>query len=366
MGLTAAAPTADEAAVVLAQFAAEGRLVTLEPHAGGLINHSWRATLATAAGERRFLLQRINQHVFRRPAEVMANMARVTRHVAAHLLAEGAADAERRVLRLVPARDEATHHVDAHGETWRLVPWIEGTRSVERAATEGEARDTARAFGRFLRHLADLPEPRLFETIPGFHDTPARVVTFERIVAEDRVSRAREARPEIEAILDRRPLAAALADRVRDGELRERPAHNDAKIANVLFDEWTGEALCVVDLDTVMPGLALHDFGDLVRSGVSDSDEDERDLARVCVRPAFFDALADGFVDGAGDALSQAERGAAAHRRRGHRLRAGAALPRRLRRRRPLLQDRAARPQPRPGPRAARSARLPRGGRPPH
>jgi aminoglycoside phosphotransferase (APT) family kinase protein len=198
--------------------------------------------------------------------------------------------------------------VDAAGETWRLVPWIEGTRSVERAATEREARETARAFGRVLRQLADLPGPRLFETIPGFHDTPARVAAFERIVTEDRVGRAREALSEIEAILDRRPLAAALAARVADGELRERPAHNDAKIANVLFDAGTGEALCVVDLDTVMPGLALHDFGDLVRSGVSDSDEDERDLARVSVRPSFYEALAEGFVEGAGDALSPAER----------------------------------------------------------
>jgi aminoglycoside phosphotransferase (APT) family kinase protein len=306
--LTKTAPSAEEAALVLANFAAPGPLARLEPHAGGLINHSWQARFAAGAGEERFLLQRINQHVFRRPAEVMANMTRVTRHVAAHLREEGVPEPDRRVLRLVPTRAGGTHHVDADGETWRLVPWIEGTRSVERAATEREARETARAFGRFLRHLADLPGPRLFETIPGFHDTPARVVTFERIVAEDRVGRAREARREIEAILDRRPLAAALTSRVADGELRERPAHNDAKIANVLFDDATGEALCVVDLDTVMPGLALHDFGDLVRSGVSDSDEDERDLARVAVRPSFFAALADGFVEGAAGALSAVER----------------------------------------------------------
>lgn len=302
------APSTDEAALVLTRFAAPGRAVGLEPHAGGLINHSWQARFATGAGEERFLLQRINQHVFRRPAEVMANMTRVTRHVAAHLAAEGAPEPERRVLRLVPTRDGGTHHVDAGGETWRLVPWIEGTRSVERAATEREARETARAFGRFLRHLADLPGPRLFETIPAFHDTPARILAFERIVAEDRVGRAREARPEVEAVLDRRALASALTTRVAGGELRERPAHNDAKIANVLFDEGTGEALCVVDLDTVMPGLALHDFGDLVRSGVSDSDEDERVLERVAVRPSFFAALAEGFVEGAAEALSPVER----------------------------------------------------------
>jgi aminoglycoside phosphotransferase (APT) family kinase protein len=309
VGLSADGPTTDEARQVFAQFSAEGRLVALEPHPGGLINHSWRATLATPAGEQRLLLQRINRHVFRRPADVMANMTRVTRHVAAHLAAEALAEPERRVLCLVSARDGGSHHVDGQGETWRLVRWIEGTRSVERAATVGEARDTARAFGRFLRQLSDLPGPRLFETIPGFHDTPGRVATFERIVITDRLGRAREVRPEIEAILDRRRLARALADRVAEGELHERPAHNDAKIANVLFDEETGEALCVVDLDTVMPGLALHDFGDLVRSGISASDEDELDLGRVAVRPSFYAALAEGFVEGAGDALSPAERG---------------------------------------------------------
>jgi aminoglycoside phosphotransferase (APT) family kinase protein len=306
--VTRAAPTAEEARRVLGRFALSGPVAALEPHEGGLINFSWRATLGAPAAEERVLLQRINRHVFRRPWEVMANMSRVTRHVAAHLAAEGASELQRRVLRLVPTREGATHHVDDQGETWRLVRWIDGTRCVVHASTEIEARDTAFAFGRFLRQLSDLPGPRLHETIPGFHDTPARVHAFERIVAEDRAARAASCRPEIEAVLDRRPLAGALAARRRDGELIERPVHNDAKIANVLFDDRTGEALCVVDLDTVMPGLALHDFGDLVRSSASDSDEDERDLRRVAVRPTIYRALASGFVEGAGDALSAAER----------------------------------------------------------
>jgi len=205
-------------------------------------------------------------------------------------------------------RDGRPHHRDEAGETWRLVPWLEGTRSTERAATEAEARETARAFGRFLAQLQDLPAPPLHETIVAFHDTPARLSAFERAVAADRVARAASCRPEIEALLDRRALASALALPAVRGEIPVRPAHNDAKIANVLFDEGTGEALCVVDLDTVMPGLSLHDFGDLARSTVSDSDEDERDLARVAVRVPVFEALARGFVEGAGDALSPAER----------------------------------------------------------
>jgi aminoglycoside phosphotransferase (APT) family kinase protein len=302
-------PSLAEAAAVLARFAVPGWLASVEPHTSGLINDSWLARWDAPGGPRRYLLQRINRHVFHRPGEVMENMARVTRHVAGHLARAGVPDAGRRVLSLVPTLDGASQHVDPAGETWRLVPWVEGTRSTERAATEGQARETARAFGRFLAELQDLPSPPLHETIAGFHDTPARLAAFERVAAADRVSRASSCRGEIEALLDRRAVASALAVPAARGEIPVRPTHNDAKIANVLFDEGTGEALCVVDLDTVMPGLSLHDFGDLARSAVSDSDEDERDLARVSVRLPFFAALGHGFVEGAGAALSPAERG---------------------------------------------------------
>jgi aminoglycoside phosphotransferase (APT) family kinase protein len=301
-------PAQADAHVVLARFAVPGSLLSLEPHTSGLINHSWVATFETPKGRLRYVLQQINRHVFHHPDEVMENMVRVTRHVGACLAADGAPDASRRVLSLVPTRGGASHHVDGAGETWRVVPWVEGTRATERAATEAEARETARAFGRFLAHLRDLPPPPLHETILAFHDTPGRLVAFERAVAADRASRASGCRAEIDALLDRRALACALSEPASRGEIPVRPTHNDAKIANVLFDERSGEAVCVVDLDTVMPGLAPYDFGDLARSTVSDSDEDERDLARVFVRVPVFEALARGFVEGAGDTLSPAER----------------------------------------------------------
>jgi Ser/Thr protein kinase RdoA (MazF antagonist) len=300
--------TRTETTAALARFDVEGRLVSLLPHAAGLINESWVATLETPAGARRFLLQRINRHVFPRPEQVMANMMRITRHLAARLAGDGIADIHRRVLTVVATREGAPFHVDAVGETWRLVRWIEGARSAGRADTAGRACEAARAFGRFLRLLADLPGPRLHEVVPGFHDTPARLAALERVVAADPAGRAGSCRAEVAALLDRRPLAFAIADRVAGGELVVRPVHNDAKIANVLRDEVTGEALAVVDLDTVMPGLALHDFGDLVRSTVSDSAEDETDPCRVVVRVPVFEALARGFAEGAGDALSPLER----------------------------------------------------------
>jgi hypothetical protein len=301
-------PTRSQAVAVLDHFAVAGALASIEAHTSGLINYSWMARFDAPQGPRRYLLQQINRHVFHHPEQVMENMARVTSHVARRLARDGVRDAERRVLSLVPTRDGRTHHQDEAGETWRLMPWLEGTRPIEHATTEAEARDTARAFGRFLAQLQDLPGPPLHETIVRFHDTPARLATFERVVAADRVSRAGSCRGEIAALLERGPLASALALPASRGEIPVRPTHNDAKIANVLFDDRTGEALCVVDLDTVMPGLSLHDFGDLARSGVSDADEDERDLSRVAVRVPFFRALAHGFVEGAADALSPAER----------------------------------------------------------
>ena len=301
-------PTGDDAAAVLAHFVVSGARLSLEPHTSGLINHSWVASFETPGGRRRYVLQQINRHVFHHPDEVMENMVRVTRHVAARLAKDGFPDAGRRVLSFVPTHVGGSHHVDAAGETWRLVPWVEGTRATERAATDTEARETARAFGRFLAHLQDLPGPPLHETILAFHDTPGRLVAFDRAIAADRASRVSECRREIDALLDRRRLAFALAEPAARGEIPVRATHNDAKIANVLFDATTGEGLCVVDLDTVMPGVAPYDFGDLARSTVSDSDEDERDLSRVRVRVPVFEALARGFVEGAGDALSPAER----------------------------------------------------------
>ena len=298
------AASRDDAREALTRFAFEGRLVALEPHATGLINDSWLASFESPGERRRYLLQRINRNVFRRPEQVLENMLRVTRHLAARLAGEASSDLSRRVLRLVPTLDGAPGHVDARGETWRLLPWIEGARAEERVATEAEARETARAFGEFARLLADLGPPALHATIPGFHDTKARVEALETAVARDAAARAAGARREIEALLERRALAAVLDA----AAVPPRPVHNDAKVANVLFDARAGGALAVVDLDTTMPGLVAHDFGDLVRTAVSDSAEDERDLARIGVRLPVFTALAGGYLEGIARAITAEER----------------------------------------------------------
>jgi len=290
-----------------AHFAVDGRLVGVEPTSGH-INDSFILTYERSDGPARFLLQRINESAFRRPVEVMDNIQRVTAHIAGKLKAQGVADVHRRVLTLVPTHDGEPYHRDAAGGHWRLYHFIEGTRASEAVETPRQAESAGRAFGTFQRLLADFAGPRLHETIPDFHNTPLRYEALDRAVQVDSHNRAAVARAEIEAAERWRPLAGVLLDLHRAGELPERIAHNDAKISNVLLDESTDEALCIVDLDTVMPGLALYDFGDMIRSMATTAAEDETDLSKIEVELPLFEALARGYMGTAGEFLTAAER----------------------------------------------------------
>jgi hypothetical protein len=294
---------------IAVRFALEGELREVEAHPGGHINDSYRLTVEQEDGTTGlFLLQRLNGQVFPDPALVMENIRRVTVHLAASLQSENVPDAGRRVLTLVPAADGHPLVTDRNGDCWRLYPFIENTRSVLSVSTPAQAEEGGRAFGRFQRQLADLPGPRLGETIAGFHDTLLRFAALERAVSEDPCGRAEAAREEIEYAMVRRAAAPLLLEAGRAGRIPERVVHNDAKISNVLFDRNSGEGLCVVDLDTVMPGLALYDFGDMVRTMTSPVAEDEADPARAGVSLPLFEALAGGYLAEMGPLLVPEER----------------------------------------------------------
>ena len=278
---------------VVARFAIDAPVVAVEPFSGpaGHINASYVVTTHRGG---RFFLQRLNRHVFPNLDALMENVARVTRHVGGPL-------------RLVPTREGLACARDDQGDVWRLYGFIE--RAVARAmASAADAERAAGAFGAFQRAVADLPGPRLHETIPHFHDTPRRLESFECAVQRDSAGRAAEARKEIAQVQGRRELAAVLVKAAASGTVPERIVHNDAKLANVLFDAASGEALCVVDLDTVMPGLALFDFGDLVRSMATRAAEDERDTSRVRLEPELFESIARGYVAATRELLTPAER----------------------------------------------------------
>jgi Ser/Thr protein kinase RdoA (MazF antagonist) len=284
------------------QFEFRGEVSAIAAHGNGHINDTYLVTCQAAGAPVRYILQHINRNVFRDPAAVMENIERVTAHLTAQ--AAGEPDGDRRALQLVPARDGRDWHVDAEGETWRAYRFIEGARTYETATSAEQAFQAARAFGSFQRQLSSLHPPRLHETIPDFHDTPKRFAVLEEAIAADTKGRAALAKPEIEFAGLRQSIAGVLLS----AGLPERITHNDTKFNNVLLDDITGEAMCVIDLDTVMPGLALYDFGDMVRTTTSPANEDEQDLSKVGLQFPLFEALVRGYLESTGGFLTPAEK----------------------------------------------------------
>jgi len=283
-------------------FQIEGEFVRAAPYGSGHIHDTYCAAFARSGTTVRCILQRINTSIFRNPAAVMENIERVTAHIAPKLASEP--DRDRRVLRLIQTRDGRTLHVDAEGGSWRAYRFIENAHTCDEIASDKQAFAAARAFGQFQRMLIDLPAPRLHDTIPDFHHTPKRFAALEEAIARDAAGRVCSAEPEIAFALARKPITRVLLD----AGLPERVTHNDTKINNVLLDDATGEAICVIDLDTVMPGLAPYDFGDMVRTMTCPAQEDETNLEKVRMHFPLFEAIACGYMSTAGDFLTPAEK----------------------------------------------------------
>ena len=287
---------------IAARFQFQGGASGFAPWGNGHINDTWFVTCHAAGAPARYILQCINRQVFRSPAAVMENIERVTAHLAAQLA--DAPDRDRRALTLIPARDGRNWLEDAQGETWRAYRFIENARSYETATSVAQAFQAAQAFGRFQQQLASLPAPRLNETIPGFHDTPMRFAALEQAIANDAKGRSALAKPEIEFALAHKSICGILIE----AGLPQRITHNDTKFNNVLLDDATGESLCVIDLDTVMPGLALYDFGDMVRTTTCPAAEDEQDLSKVTMQFPMFEALVRGYLSTAAEFLTESEK----------------------------------------------------------
>lgn len=293
---------------VCAQFELDGEFLSAHPYGSGHINETILVQTRAGSGSlHRAILQRINRRVFPDPLGMMGNIRRVLGHLQRR---EGHEADPRRMLTLIPARSGECWWQDDEGETWRAYRFIEGARSVDVAQTPEQVYQAARAFGAFQKQLSDLPPPPLAETIPRFHDTEQRLGDLERALGAAPPQRKDAAREAIEFARSHTGLAGGLLDLKRQGALVERPVHNDTKLNNVLLDEKTGEGLCVIDLDTVMPGLAACDFGDLVRSAANPAAEDERDLRKIRVEESFFAAIARGWLEALGEDLAPAERAA--------------------------------------------------------
>ena len=256
---------------------------------------------------KRFILQRINTDTFTNPVGLMENVCGVTRHLRAKILAEGG-DPARETLNVVPTLSGSTCYLDADGGAWRAYDFVEDTICLQQVGSEADFRTVAETLGKFQNQLDDYPASTLHETIARFHDTPNRYANFEKALAADALGRAKNITSEIEFIHAREQDCHVLLDQLAAGEIPLRVTHNDTKINNVLIDAATGKGICVIDLDTVMPGLSAYDFGDSIRTGANDCAEDEPDQSKVHFDLHLYEVFAKGYLSTAGASMSMAEK----------------------------------------------------------
>lgn len=283
----------------------EGR-VEATPYGNGHINDTMKVTVFTEGGEKRYVLQKVNRYVFKKPEQVMENMEKVTEYLRKKIAHEGG-DCERGTLRLIPTRDGKTYTYDDAGELWRMLAFVENTVSKDLPDTPALMELCGKAFGKFQRQLADFPASVLADTIPDFHNTPVRFQQLMDAIDQDAMGRVKDVQEEIEFCMMHKGDVGVLMDALYQGEIPLRVTHNDTKLNNVLLDAETGEGVCVIDLDTVMPGLAAYDFGDAIRVGANTAQEDEQDLEKVDLNLEMFEAFAKGFFSEAGSAFSKRE-----------------------------------------------------------
>jgi Ser/Thr protein kinase RdoA (MazF antagonist) len=291
---------------VVSQFRLTGEYLDTSVYNRGHINDTFVARTRTGAGVRRYVLQRINHHVFRQPEQLMANIEAVTVHLRAKILAAGG-DPARETLSLVPTHDNLTFYRSPEGDYWRIYDFIEGAQTYETIESSEHVYNASKAIGNFQRLLSDFPITRLYETIPDFHNTRRRFETFAATVEQDPLKRAASVREEIDFVLQREGVVSVLVDMRAKGELPERITHNDTKFNNIMIDDQTGQGVCIVDLDTVMPGLSLYDFGDAIRSAANPAAEDEPDLSRVVFDIGVYEQFTHGYLDAVRHSLTPAE-----------------------------------------------------------
>ena len=282
---------------ILRGFRLDAEPVSCEPYGCGHINATY---LAVTVSGRRYILQKINHHTFRDVAGLMENITSVTEFLRTKT------DDPRSVLTLVKTADGASY-LHAQEGYWRVYDFVEDTICLQQPETDEDFYQSAVGFGTFQQLLAEFPAEKLHETIPNFHNTPDRYRAFLETLERDPMRRAAQVQPEIEFALARQSEMAALQTALKAGELPLRVTHNDTKLNNVLLDAKTRKALCVIDLDTVMPGSSLYDFGDSIRFGANHSKEDEKDLGKVNFDIDLFEAYTRGFLEGAQGSLTEAE-----------------------------------------------------------
>lgn len=292
-------------AIDLLEFS--GEPVSWERYGSGHINDTFRLVCKDGDQERLYIIQRINHEIFTDPVSLMNNIAGVTSFLREKITAQGG-DPTRETLNIVKARDGRNYAVDSEGNYWRGYLFISGATCFDKVRNPEDFYQSGKAFGHFQRQLAEYPAEELTETIVDFHNTPVRLETFKKAVEEDILGRAHLVEEEIKFVMDRAGEAGAAMEMLKEGKLPLRVTHNDTKLNNIMIDDVTGEALCIIDLDTIMPGLSIFDFGDSIRFGANTADEDEPDVSKVSLSLPLFEIYTKGFLEGCQGSLTKEER----------------------------------------------------------
>ena len=287
-------------------FNIEGEILEVVPHGGGYINDTYAVSCQREDGSKvRYILQRINHDIFKNPEALMDNFVMVCDYLK-NIVKEQGGDPSRETLTVINTRD-GQNGVWVDGNYYRMLLFIEDTVCYDICQGPEDFYKCAKAFGNFQFMLKDFPADKLTETIPNFHNTPVRFQTFLKAVEENKSGRAHLVQDEINFILERKVVTDSLIDLLNAGELPLKVTHNDTKLSNILMDAKTNDSLCVIDLDTIMPGLAAYDFGDSIRAGACYTAEDETDLSKVYLVKELFEAYVKGFIEGSKKGLTAKE-----------------------------------------------------------
>ena len=288
------------------EFCFAGSLVDFRPFGNGHINDTYLVRFRDGGKTRKYILQRINSGVFKEPEKVMDNIIGVTEFLRERIIKNGG-DPERETLTVIKTKNNRGYFVDGYGDYWRAFIFIADAVSLDLPEDNNDFYQSAVAFGNFQRQLGDYPIEKLYETIKDFHNTPIRYENFLKALEKNASGRADTALHEIEFVKARKDFTTVLEDSFKKGILPKRVTHNDTKINNVMLDKDTREPVCVVDLDTIMLGYSVNDFGDSIRFGASTAAEDERDLDKVHFDIEQFETYTRGFLNGCGGVLTPYE-----------------------------------------------------------
>ena len=291
---------------VIEQFPFEGEFKSAEATGSGLINTTYKVTFTDGNCDFRYILQQINTNVFKNPDELMSNIMNVTGFLRNKIALSGG-NPQRETLTFLYTKNNTPYYRDDENRCWRAYNYVANCYTCDSVDAPVKAERSGKAFGRFQGFLTDYPIDNLFETIPDFHNTPVRYEAFKAAIEADTAGRLASVKDEVEFALSREKDASLLTDMIKAGELPIRVTHNDTKINNVLFDSITNEAFCVIDLDTIMPGLFHYDFGDAIRAGAVKSDENEKDLSKYGLDLDLYNAFVEGFLSEAGKSLTENE-----------------------------------------------------------